>query len=97
MNPAGCVQLSSVAASVPYIDDSLFEFGYGDEAAGEWPIDVQVWTVNREAEMERLMAMCRSGDFYGQMAELLDIRGLDHAELKKCFQCVFLPLRIFPH
>jgi hypothetical protein len=30
--------------SVPYIDTDYFEFAYGDESAGERPIDVQVWT-----------------------------------------------------
>jgi hypothetical protein len=31
-------------ASVPYIDTDYFEFFYGDESAGERPIDVQTWT-----------------------------------------------------
>ena len=31
-------------ASVPYIDIDYFEFFYGDESAGERPIDVQIWS-----------------------------------------------------
>jgi len=34
----------TAADSVPYIDTDYFEFAYGDEAAGERPIDVQVWS-----------------------------------------------------
>ena len=38
-------------------------------------------------ERERVIAMCQSGDFYGEMAKLLGVPGVDHSELKRCFQC----------
>jgi len=37
-------------------------------------------------ERERLIAMCQSGDFYRQMADLLNVPGVSHAEMKKLFQ-----------
>jgi hypothetical protein len=35
------------SASKPYIDTDYFAFEYGDESAGERPIDVQVWSGTR--------------------------------------------------
>ena len=38
---------NSGSIPIPYIDTAYFDFGYGDESAGEREIDAQFWSTNR--------------------------------------------------